>query len=101
MRGPEKESVNFAQFSKIMADEFAKFDDSVTIRAALEVFGSEQVDVESLKETCCSVQLGAIGLGDNRLTRKSFDQIVDGFVKEGIDGQRVLLADKWMGAYFE
>ncbi|CAH2353425.1 myosin light chain 2 [[Candida] railenensis] len=108
-----KDGVNFTQFSNIMAKEFSKFDDKLTIYNALKVFAEDTptgnstteeefiIDVDTLKEACCSVQLGEIGSGDHRLERKTFDKLVNGFIKEEIDGKKVFLASKWLDAYID
>ncbi|CCE83613.1 Piso0_004197 [Millerozyma farinosa CBS 7064] len=99
--------INFTQFSQILATEMSKFNDRESIRKALESFKHEGesdelvVDVERLKEACCSVQLGDIGSGDNRLSRRKFDESVEGFVKEQVDGKKIFLASKWMETYIE
>lgn len=109
--GDAEKGINFAQFLNIMAKEFSKFDSRMTIYNALKVFShSEQVpkfreelyiDVDQLKDACCSVQLGEIGLGDHRLDRKVFDKLVEGFVQEEMDGKRLFMADKWLDAYID
>ncbi|OBA19543.1 hypothetical protein METBIDRAFT_79554 [Metschnikowia bicuspidata var. bicuspidata NRRL YB-4993] len=102
-----KELVSFAQFSQIIAGELAKIDDRTTISNALRVFASEDaksnllIDVDELKEACCSVQLGDIGSGDHRLSRASFDSLVAGFVREQMDGKKVFNALNWISAYIE
>lgn len=99
--------VNFTQFSNIMAKELQKYDDRMTIYNALKVFLIDShnhelvIDVEVLKEACCSVQLGELGSGDNRLSRQAFDQLVEGFVKEQIDGTKLFTASKWLDAYID
>lgn len=99
------EPVSFAQFSQIMAREFAQLDDRTIIYNALEVFAKDgdlnNVNVEELKEACCSVQLGEIGSGDNRFSRSSFDTLTKGFVKEQMDGTRLFCANKWLEAYID
>lgn len=103
----KEKGINFTQFLNIMAKELQQFEDRETISKALRVFSEDKnkedltVDVGKLKESCCSVQLGDIGSGDHRLSRSTFDSIVDGFVKEQIDGKRVFLASKWMDAYID
>lgn len=104
----EKEkSINFTQFLNIMANELQQFDDRETIYGALKVFSDDKkstdlmIDVETLKEACCSVQLGEIGTGDHRLSRPTFDKLVDGFIKEQIDGRKTFLASKWIDAYID
>lgn len=99
--------ISFAQFSQIIAGELAKFDDRTTITNALRVFATEEnknnllIDVDELKEACCSVQLGDIGSGDHRLSRASFDNLVAGFVREQMDGKKVFNALNWISAYIE
>lgn len=103
--------INFAQFLTIMAKEFLKVDDRMAIHKALKVFSEEEdphkytedliIDVELLKEACCSVQLGEIGSGDHRLSRATFDRLVEGFVKEQMDGKRLFMASKWLDAYID
>lgn len=102
-----EKSINFTQFLNILANELLKFEDRDTIYNALKVFSKDKktedlaIDVDVLKEACCSVQLGEIGSGDHRLSRATFDKLVDGFVKEQIDGRKVLLASKWLEAYID
>lgn len=103
--------INFTQFLNIMAKEILQFEDRSTIYNALKVFAEEGdprkyaddliIDVETLKEACCLVQMGEIGSGDNRLLRATFDQMVSGFVKEQPDGKRLFLASKWLDAYID
>ncbi|EGV64771.1 Myosin type II regulatory light chain [Yamadazyma tenuis] len=99
--------LNFAQFSNIMAQQLSKLDDRTTIHNALQVFaeGSDIndliIDVDTLKEACCSVQLGEIGSGDNRLSRATFDELVRGFVKEQSNGKKLFLASNWLDAYID
>lgn len=101
------ELMTFAQFSHVIAAELAKVDDKTTIANALKVFASEdnkfslEVDYDRLKEACCSVQLGDIGAGDNRLSRAAFDLLTDGFVKEQMDGSRLFYGSNWILAYIE
>ncbi|KAF3988319.1 hypothetical protein FT663_04075 [Candidozyma haemuli var. vulneris] len=101
------ESVNFTQFSQIMAEEFSKVDDRTTISNAIKVFAKDpsqtpvQIDADKLKEACCSVQLGEIGSGDHRLSRSAFDKLTKGFVSEQMDGSKVFMAEKWLDAYIE
>lgn len=90
-----------------MAKELLQFEDRETIYNALKVFSDDKeskdltIDVEALKEACCSVQLGEIGSGDHRLSRATFDKLVDGFVKEQVDGRKIFLASKWIDAYID
>ncbi|KAK6457969.1 uncharacterized protein RJT20DRAFT_125849 [Scheffersomyces xylosifermentans] len=101
--------INFTQFSNIMAKELSKLEDRSTIYNALKVFVDDDngdaryddliINFDTIKEACCSVQLGDIGTGDHRLARSTFDKMVDGFVKEQMDGKKVFLASKWMDAY--
>lgn len=99
--------VNFTQFLNIMAKELQKFDDRMTIHNALKVFSTDTqnhelvIEVERLKEACCSVQLGEIGSGDHRLSRSTFDTLVKGFVKQQADGRNLFLATKWLDAYID
>ena len=101
------ELISFAQFSQIIAGELAKIDDRTTITNALKVFATEEnknnllIDVDELKEACCSVQLGEIGSGDHRLSRASFDSLVEGFVREQMDGKKLFNALNWISAYIE
>ncbi|GEQ67407.1 hypothetical protein JCM33374_g1072 [Metschnikowia sp. JCM 33374] len=103
----DNDSISFAQFSQIIAGELAKFDDRTTITNALRVFTNDEnknnllIDVEELKEACCSVQLGDIGSGDHRLSRASFDALVEGFVREQMDGKKIFNASNWINAYIE
>lgn len=107
----DSDGINFTQFSNIMAKQFLQFDDKLTIYNALKVFAEEGtsksnneefiIDAEILKEACCSVQLGEIGSGDHRLERKTFDKLVDGFIKEETNGKKVFLASKWLDAYID
>lgn len=102
-----EQSINFTQFLNIMAKELLQFDDRETIHNALKMFSDDKkkedliINVEYLKEACCSVQLGEIGSGDHRLSRATFDKLVDGFVKEQMDGRKILLASKWLDAYID
>lgn len=100
------ELITFAQFSQILAGELAKVDDKTTIVNALKIFTSEDahdlvVDVDELKEACCSVQMGDIGSGDHRLSRQVFYSLTKGFVKEQMDGKRLFYASNWIDAYIE
>lgn len=109
----QENGINFARFLQIMAHEFEKFEDRMTIYNALTVFADESVsdkkfreqelvvDVEALKDICCSVQLGEIGSGDHRLDRATFDKMVNGFVKQQIDGKWIFQASKWLDAYID
>lgn len=109
--GGTDQGINFAQFLTIMAKEFLKVDDRMAIYKALKVFSEEGdpkkysedliIDVDELKEACCSVQLGEIGSGDHRLSRATFDRLVEGFVKEEMDGKRLFMASKWLDAYID
>lgn len=101
------ELVSFAQFSQILADEMSKLDDKTTIANALKIFATEEnqhnliIDLEELKEACCSVQLGDIGTGDQRLSRTAFDSLTKAFVKEQMDGKRLFYGSNWIDAYIE
>lgn len=101
------ELITFAQFSQIMAGEIAKLDDKTTIVNALKIFTTEEnrhnliVDVDELKEACCSVQMGDIGSGDHRLPRHVFDSLTKGFIKEQMDGKRLFYGSNWIDAYIE
>lgn len=103
----DEKGVNFAQFLSIMAQQLLQLDDRTTIYNALKVFadGSDVkdliIDVDVLKEACCSVQLGEIGSGDNRLSRQTFDNLVQGFVKEQSNGKKLFLASNWLDAYID
>ncbi|ODV79157.1 uncharacterized protein CANTADRAFT_52263 [Suhomyces tanzawaensis NRRL Y-17324] len=111
VEGGNGSGINFTQFLNIMAKEFLRFEDRMTIYNAMKVFAEAEdpkkysedliIDVENLKEACCSVQLGEIGSGDNRLSRATFDRMVEGFVKEQMDGRKLLLASKWLDAYID
>lgn len=102
-----KELISFVQFSQILAEELNKLDDRTTIANALLVFatdGNESslvVDLDDLKEACCSVQLGEIGTGDHRLSRAAFDSLTKAFVKEQMDGKRLFYGSNWLDAYIE
>ncbi|CUM64629.1 uncharacterized protein PRCAT00002238001 [Priceomyces carsonii] len=105
-----KEGINFTQFLNTMAKELLKFNDRFTIYNSLKAFADEGehndsqdllIDVEKLKEACCSVQLGEIGSGDHRLSRTAFENLVKGFVKEQSDGKKVLNANQWLAAYID
>lgn len=104
---PLSKGINFAKFLNIMALQLLQLDDRTTIHNALKVFaeGSDVkdliIDVETLKEACCSVQLGEIGSGDNRLSRTTFDELVQGFVKEQSNGKKLFLASNWLDAYID
>lgn len=105
------DGINFAQFLQIMAKELLVFEDRNTIYNALKLFAEDAdynrvsedliIDVERLKDACCSVQLGEIGSGDHRLTRQTFDGLVKGFVLEQTDGKKLFLAGKWLDAYID
>ncbi|CAH6720551.1 myosin light chain 2 [[Candida] jaroonii] len=101
------DSINFAQFSNIMAEQLSVLDDRETIFNALKVFseGSDVkdliIDVEQLKESVCSTQLGDIGSGDHRLSRSTFDGLVKGFIKETSDGRKLFMASNWLDAYVD
>lgn len=103
----DSKGLNFAQFLNIMAQQLLQLDDRATIFNALKVFaeGSDVkdliIDVDTLKEACCSVQLGDIGSGDNRLSRSTFDSLVEGFVKEQSNGKKLFLASNWLDAYID
>lgn len=99
--------ISFAQFSNIIASELARLDDRTRMANALRVFTTEDskhnlvIDYDELKEACCSVQLGAIGSGDHRLSRAAFDRLALGFVKEQMDGKKLFYASNWLAAYIE
>ncbi len=103
--------INFTQFLNIMAKELLKFEDQSIIYNALKVYLDKenlktfkdelQIDVNKLKDACCSVQLGEIGSGDHRLSRAKFDKLVEGFVQEQMDGTQIFLASKWIDAYID
>lgn len=101
------ELITFAQFTQIIATEMSKLDDKTTLVNALKVFTTDDnkdnlvIDVEELKEACCSVQLGEIGSGDHRLSRSAFDRLTKGFVKEQMDGKKLFYASNWIDAYIE
>lgn len=106
-----EKGLNFTQFLNIIALEILKFDDRMTIYKSLKTFAEKDesrkdqgeliIDVDRLKEACCSVQLGEIGSGDHRLSRSTFDKLVKGFVKEQTNGKKLFLASKWMDAYVD
>lgn len=106
--GTTHSEISFAKFTQIMANELDKFDDRSTIANALKVFASKTtgdssdllVDLSLLKDSCCSVQLGEIGT-NNTLSRSVFDDLTKGFIKEEIDGKKVLNASKWLDAYID
>ncbi|EMG46467.1 hypothetical protein SBY92_002639 [Candida maltosa Xu316] len=103
--------INFTQFSNILAKELSKFEDKSIIYDALKTYSDRenlktfkdelQIDVNVLKDACCSVQLGEIGSGDQRLSRAKFDQLVEGFVQQQMDGKQIFLASKWIDAYID
>lgn len=99
--------VTFTQFSNIMASELLKFDDRMTIYNALKVYSKDVdnhdlvIDIEDLKQACCSVKVDDIDSPDHRLPRPVFDKLVQGFVKEQIDGKKIFLASKWLDAYID
>ncbi|RCK65784.1 Myosin regulatory light chain, smooth muscle [Candida viswanathii] len=103
--------VNFTQFLNLMARELLKFEDRSIIYNALKIYLDKedlktfkdelQIDVNKLKDACCSVQLGEIGSGDQRLSRANFDKLVEGFVQEQMDGKQIFLASKWIDAYID
>lgn len=101
------ELISFAQFSQQMALELSKLDDKTTIQNALKVFADGNslqdltIDVQQLKDACCSVQLGEVGSGDHRLSRNAFDLLTKGFIQEQMDGKKIFLAQKWLDAYIE
>lgn len=107
IRSEGDKGINFAQFLNIMAGQLLQLDDRTTIYNALKVFaeGSDVkdliIDVDSLKEACCSVQLGDIGLGDHRLSRGTFDELVKGFTREQSNGKKLFLASNWLDAYID
>lgn len=102
-----KELITFGQFSQILAEEMNKLDDKTTIANALRYFATEDnkhslvIDLDELKEACCSVQLGELGEGDHRLSRAAFDSLTKAFVKEQMDGKRLFYASNWLDAYIE
>ncbi|ABN67112.2 Mlc2p [Scheffersomyces stipitis CBS 6054] len=104
--------LNFTQFSNIMAKELSKLEDRTTIYKALKVFENEkavgdnryddiEIELEKIKDACCTVQLGEIGSGDHRLSRSKFDEMVAGFVKGQMDGRQIFQASKWIEAYID
>ena len=99
--------VTFNLFLSTIAEEVQKFGDVTAIYEAVKVFAEDTknndivVDVDQLKDACCSVQLGGIGSGDHRLERSRFDKLVDGFIREQNDGKRLFMASKWINAYIE
>ena len=94
-------------FLSTIAEEVQKFGDVTAIYEAVKVFAEDTknndivVDVDQLKDACCSVQLGGIGSGDHRLERSRFDKLVDGFIREQNNGKRLFMASKWINAYIE
>ncbi|RLV90489.1 hypothetical protein JA1_004527 [Spathaspora sp. JA1] len=105
--GVENGGINFTQFSNIMAKELSKFEDRSVIYEALKTFNNNSdgtdltIDLQEFKDACCSVQLGDIGSGDHRLSRSTFDRLVQGFIQEQINGKQVFLASKWLDAYID
>ena len=99
--------VTFNLFLSTIAEEVQKFGDVTAIYEAVKVFAEDTknndivVDVDQLKDACCSVQLGGIGSGDHRLERSRFDKLVDGFIREQNDGKRLFMSSKWINAYIE
>lgn len=99
--------VTFNLFLSTIAEEVQKFGDVTAIYEAVKVFAEDTknndivVDVDQLKDACCSVQLGGIGSGDHRLERVRFDKLVDGFIREQNDGKKLFMASKWINAYIE
>lgn len=99
--------VTFNLFLNSIAGELQKFGDVNAIYNAVKIFAEDKdnndivVEVEKLKDACCSVQLGSIGSGDHRLERARFDKLVDGFVREQSDGKKLFMASKWVNAYIE
>lgn len=92
--------VTFNLFLSTIAAEIQKLGDVAALHEAIKVFAddsSNAVDVEKLKDACCSVQLG----DKTRLERSCFDELVDGFVREQSDGKRVFMAAKWIDSYIE
>lgn len=102
-----QELISFAQFSRILATELGMLDSKAVIADALRAFTTEEnrhnllIDVGTLKEACCSVQLGDIGSGDNRLSRAAFDSLTAAFVKEQLDGTKMFCASNWLDAYID
>lgn len=99
--------VTFNLFLSTIAEEVQKFGDVTAIYEAVKVFSEDTknndivVDVDQLKDACCSVQLGGIGSGDHRLERARFDKLVDGFIREQNDGKKLFMASRWINAYIE
>lgn len=109
MLGSNEKGMNFAQFLSIIAEELQIFNSRAALLKALKTFGDEEqsddgiiIDLEKLKEACCSVQLGDIGSGTSeRLSRSVFDKVVHDFVEEQIDGKKIFQASKWIAAYVD
>lgn len=99
--------VTFNLFLSTIAEEVQKFGDVTAIYEAVKVLAENTnssdivVEVDQLKDACCSVQLGGIGSGDHRLERARFEKLVEGFVREQNDGKKVFMASKWINAYIE
>lgn len=102
-----QQGLNFVQFLNMMASQLIQLNDREMLYNALKVFSQESdvkdliIDIDELKEACCSVQLGDIGTGDHRLPRSTFDRLVKGFVKEQSNGKRLFLASNWLDAYID
>lgn len=102
-----EKGISFTQFLNIIAKELLLIEDRSSIYEALQVFLKKgnhksfkdelQIDLNDLKDACCSVRMG----NGNCLSRSSFDELVEGFVLETIDGKKVFLASKWMSAYID
>ncbi|CAI5759755.1 unnamed protein product [Candida verbasci] len=105
-----KEGLDFNEFSNMMSQEMSAVDDKSIIHNALKVFSDKgnlktfkdeiQIDISVLKDACCSVQLGEIGSGDNRLSRSTFDKLTNNFIQTTHDGKQIFLASKWLDAYY-
>ncbi|KAI5964248.1 MLC2 [Candida pseudojiufengensis] len=98
-----KKGITFAQFSNIMAKELLLVEEKSVICDALKVFAKDsndtdiQIDLNELKDACCSVNLQE----KTKLSRSSFDNLVKGFTSETMEGKKVFLASKWIEAYID
>lgn len=110
-----EKGITFAQFLNILAKEMLRLEGKSIIYEALQVYLATtttkqdnqkqfkdelQIDVDKLKDACCSVQIDSAD-GTSKLSRQSFDTLVEGFILETMDGKRIFLAAKWIDAYFE
>ncbi|CAK9441739.1 uncharacterized protein LODBEIA_P56070 [Lodderomyces beijingensis] len=101
--------IKFAQFSAMMAKEMSQLEEASLLYTALQAYSLSddqkvakddlQIDMEKLKDACCSANVGAFGEEPKYLSRQSFNKLTKGFVSENIDGKPIFLASKWLDAY--